>query len=104
MAAPGTTRERILMSIQWLNAIIIVLVGALAALVAAVVVSRSRLQHAQARNKAILSALPDLMFVLTRDGIYVDYNARDESALHLQPSEFLGKKMHDIMPPALSDM
>ena len=92
------------MSNQGLDTTIVVLVVALAALVTALVLSHHRLRHAEARNKAILSALPDLMFVLTRDGVYLDYSARDESSLFTPPSNFLGKNMHDIMPPALTEM
>jgi PAS domain S-box-containing protein len=54
----------------------------------------------EARNRAILGAIPDLMFLLTKDGIYVDYYAPDESRLLLEPAQFLGRHMHDVLPPA----
>ncbi len=38
----------------------------------------------EARNSAILRAIPDLMFLLTKDGVYVDYYAPDESRLLLR--------------------
>jgi PAS domain S-box-containing protein len=44
------------------------------------------------------------MFVMTRDGVYVDYNAKDESLLFVPPSRFLGRTMREILPPALSDV
>jgi hypothetical protein len=34
------------------------------------------LLDATARNSAILRAVPDLMFVVDRDGTYLDYHAR----------------------------
>ncbi len=37
------------------------------------------LRTAEQRNSAILRAIPDMMFVLRRDGTYVDYHARDPS-------------------------
>ena len=58
----------------------------------------------EARNRAMLRAIPDLMFVLTRDGTYVDYHARDEGLLYVPPSVFLGRKIRDIMPPALAEV
>ena len=87
------------------------IVGAVALLVAvqagwivALLVSRARRRRTEARNSAILRALPDLMFVQTRDGVYVDYSARDESVLLVPPSQFLGRRMRDILPPSLNAM
>jgi PAS domain S-box-containing protein len=56
------------------------------------------LVESQTRNQAILSALPDLMFVMSRDGVYLDYHARDMSALLLPPEQFLGRHMNDVLP------
>ncbi len=83
---------------------VVVLVAVQAGWIAALLVSRARRRRTEARNNAILRALPDLMFVQTRDGVYVDYNARDESLLFVPPSQFLGRKMRDIFPPAFSAM
>jgi PAS domain S-box-containing protein len=60
------------------------------------------LQHSEARNAAILRAMPDLMFVMSRDGVYLDYHAKDPRDLFVPPEQFIGKSMFDIMPPALS--
>jgi two-component system, NarL family, sensor histidine kinase UhpB len=57
----------------------------------------------EARNSAILRAIPDLMFVLARDGTYVDYHARDPKLLFAPPNQFLGRNIRDIMPPPLAD-
>jgi PAS domain S-box-containing protein len=56
----------------------------------------------EARNRAILRAIPDLMFLLTKDGRYVDYSAPDETRLLLQPDQFLGRYMRDVLPAELS--
>ena len=58
----------------------------------------------EARNSAMLRAIPDQMFVLRRDGTYVDYHARDTRLLFLPPECFLGRTVSDIMPPALAGM
>jgi signal transduction histidine kinase len=55
------------------------------------------------RNSAILRALPDLVFVLDRDGRYIDYHARDQNLLLVPPDVFLGKTIKEIMPRALAD-
>jgi PAS domain S-box-containing protein len=57
----------------------------------------------EARNSAILRAIPDLMFVLLRDGTYVDYHARDPRLLAVPPDQLIGRTIREIMPPALAD-
>jgi PAS domain S-box-containing protein len=61
-------------------------------------------RRAEERNNAILRAIPDLMFVIRRDGTYVDYNARDDRLLFVAPDAFIGKTVRDVMPPPLSEM
>jgi PAS domain S-box-containing protein len=60
------------------------------------------LQASEARNHAILNAIPDLMFLQSRDGTYLDYHATDTRLLLLPPEQFLGKKMQDVLPPQLA--
>jgi PAS domain S-box-containing protein len=55
------------------------------------------------RTQAILRALPDLMFLQTKDGVYVDYYARDARELAVPPETFLGKNIRDVMPPDLAE-
>jgi PAS domain S-box-containing protein len=66
--------------------------------------AQEALVQAEARNSAMLRAVPDLMFVLLRDGTYVDYHARDAKLLFAPPSVFIGKKVRDIMPPRLAEV
>ena len=47
---------------------------------------RATVAIAEARNSAILAAIPDLMFILLRDGTYVDYHARDPNLLFVPPA------------------
>ncbi len=61
------------------------------------------LRHSETRNSAILRAIPDLMFVIDRDGRYLDFHARDEKQLFASPERFLGRTIADVMPPELSD-
>jgi PAS domain S-box-containing protein len=66
--------------------------------------AETALRTAEERNSAILSAIPDVMFVLRRDGTYVDYHARDPSQLLLPPDRFVGRKIRDVMPPDLAEI
>ena len=60
------------------------------------------LHASEERNRAILNAIPDLMFILDREGTYLDYHAPDEKFLFAPPQEFLGKKQSDVLPPGLA--
>lgn len=62
------------------------------------------LRRAEARNTAILKAIPDLMFVLLRDGTYIDYHARDVKLLLVPPTSFIGRKVRDVLPLPLGDI
>src|SRR5262245_2145900 len=62
------------------------------------------LRESEAKNAAILSAFPDLMFLMDDDGTYLDWYARDKRNLYVPPEQFLGKKMRDIMPPDLAEI
>jgi PAS domain S-box-containing protein len=55
------------------------------------------------RNQAILRALPDLMFLQTKEGVYLDYYARDEHNLLVPPETFLGKNVREVMPSDLAN-
>jgi len=58
---------------------------------------------AEARNRAILRAIPDLMFVVRRDGTIVDYHARDPSLLFVPATAFLGRTVGDVLPPPVGE-
>ncbi len=51
-----------------------------------------------ADSQAILSAIPDLIFRISRDGVYLDYKQAANIPLLLEPSEFLGKNVFDVVP------
>jgi PAS domain S-box-containing protein len=54
------------------------------------------LQESEQRNAAMIAALPDLLFVLDRDGTYLDFQASDENLLAVSPDQILGKTIIDI--------
>jgi PAS domain S-box-containing protein len=60
------------------------------------------LLESEARNRAIMSALPDMMFLLSTDGQYLDVHARDEHQLLVPPSTFIGKTISEVLPPDLA--
>lgn len=59
------------------------------------------LHASEERNRAILNAIPDYMFLLDREGTYLDYHARDEEFLLKPAGEFLGKHQSEVLPEEL---
>ena len=68
--------------------------------VTAVIVSflTENLRQSIARNRALLSALPDLVFRISRDGALLDFSAPRNQSLFSQPQEFIGKQINAIFP------
>ncbi len=62
----------------------------------------SQLQDEVERNRALLAANPDLMFLLDDKGTYLDVRSQDEGALLVPPTELLGKRMDEVLPPVLA--
>jgi signal transduction histidine kinase len=60
-------------------------------------------RNSEARNQAILRAIPDWMFLTTVDGAFLDYHARDVSRLHMPPAAFLGRNVREVLPPSIAD-
>ncbi len=54
-------------------------------------IAQQILQESEARNRAILKALPDLIFVCDKNGTYLDYYAKN-------PNDFLGKTIDETLP------
>jgi signal transduction histidine kinase/ABC-type uncharacterized transport system substrate-binding protein len=71
-------------------------------MIAALVIQRSRRREFEARNAAMLSAAPDMMFLLSKDGVYLDYHASDNSQLLAQPASFLGRHMMEVLPQSVA--
>jgi PAS domain S-box-containing protein len=65
--------------------------------------SQEALRQSEERNRAILRAIPDWMFIMSSDGVFLDYHVKNPEALLMPPEAFLGKSMHDVLPSWLAD-
>lgn len=59
--------------------------------------TQQALQKSEAQNRALLNALPDLMFHLKRDGTVLTYKGQQEQ-LYASPDEFVGRCVQDYLP------
>ena len=62
------------------------------------------LRESEERYRAIVAAIPDVFFIINRQGIFLGYQAKDTSQLLLRPDDFLGKSMHDVIPKPIADL
>ncbi len=65
--------------------------------------AQESLRLSEAKNAALLSAIPDLMFQVSRDGTFLDHKAPRNSDLFTRPEEFLGRQIRDVLPPAIAN-
>jgi len=59
------------------------------------------LRESEAQSRAILNAIPDLIFQINKDGIFLNYKGTREE-LYASPDEFLGKDVRDVLPTELA--
>jgi len=60
------------------------------------------LHASEVRNRAILNAIPDSMFLYSDDGTILDYHVSDPKVLRLPLEQFLGKNVSDVTNPELA--
>lgn len=59
------------------------------------------LHSSQAKIKALLEAIPDMMFIQDRKGVYRDWFGKTPQELFMPPEKFIGVNMKNVLPPNL---
>lgn len=62
------------------------------------------LKESERQHDIILHAIPDAMFTVDSDCRYIDYQIHNESNLRYKPTEFLGKKVSEIVSEPLGSI
>jgi PAS domain S-box-containing protein len=65
--------------------------------------AEDELRRSEARIRALLRAMPDLMFRLSRTGVFLDYYAPPGSRLYRPPSVFLGSTVRKVLGDELAE-
>ncbi len=60
------------------------------------------LEDSDARNQALLKAIPDTIILYNNEGIIVDYYVEDMQDLLMPPEQFLNKHQSEVLPPKLA--
>jgi PAS domain S-box-containing protein len=66
-------------------------------------VANEALRASEARLRALLEAIPELVFRIRRDGVFVDYHAPNNNQLFIAPDLFLGLPVTTVLPPDVAD-
>lgn len=61
------------------------------------------LRSSYATNRALLNAIPDSMFRISREGIFVNFKAAKENNLPISNGEFLGKHLYEVLPSEVAE-
>ncbi|MBI3965608.1 MAG: PAS domain S-box protein, partial [Chloroflexi bacterium] len=61
------------------------------------------LRASEARNRALVDAIPDMMFRISRGGIYLDFKPSNRFTPLLPSEAFLGKRLSDSLPTDLAE-
>ncbi len=64
------------------------------------IIIEKELIQSQKKINTIFGAIPDLFFLISRDGFCLEYKGHQED-LYIQPETFIGKNMKDFMPKDL---
>ena len=65
--------------------------------------AEEKIRESEAQSRALLDAMPDMMFQLDRNGYFLKYHGTQQD-LHLAPDTFLGKKIDDVLPADLAQL
>lgn len=66
--------------------------------------AEEELRQSEARNKALLDAIPDLVFQITRDGYYLNCKGSDSIDLNAVFGVEVSKKITELLPPGIADL
>lgn len=61
------------------------------------------LRESEAKNRTLVRAIPDTMFRMNREGVYLDFIPAEGFETLLPPEAFLGKPVHEIMPAEIAE-
>lgn len=60
------------------------------------------LKESEAQTRALLDAIPDMMFRYSSDYVFLDYKPSPQITPLVEPSKFLGRNLHEVLPEFLA--
>ena len=65
--------------------------------------AKEKVENSETHIRALLQAIPDMMFVLNKDGAFIEYHTHRIENLFVSPEKFLGKNFTEIFEPDISN-
>lgn len=59
--------------------------------------------RSEAQMRALVAAIPDMMFRIRRDGTYLDFMPGENASPLVPPTVFIGKNIHEMMPSDVAE-
>ena len=63
--------------------------------------TRDAVQKSEARMRALLNAVPDMIFEFSKDGVLLDFIPSTDFSPHIPPEQFLGKNIEVLFPASV---
>lgn len=70
---------------------------------AQIIESEQKLKDSEQYTQSIIKALPDLLFVLSNEGRFIDCQGGNKNELLVPAEIFIGKKLEDVMPKEIAN-
>ncbi len=67
-------------------------------------VAFENLKISETKNRAILEAIPDMLFQLNRDGMFLELRGQNKINFPISTNQVLEKKVYEVMPPQLAQL
>jgi len=61
------------------------------------------LSKSEQKLRAIINSVPDIMFTIDKTGVILEHHTRDPKDLYVQPEEFLGRNLREILPAEVAE-
>jgi len=63
-----------------------------------------RLSKSEEKSRALIQAIPDGLFIINLDGVFIDCEASDPSMLLMPKEEFIEKTIDEVMPKEVAEI
>jgi len=55
-----------------------------------------QLKESRKRFQVLLEAIPDIFFIIDKDGIYVDFMTKENENIHIDPDDIIGNSIYEV--------
>lgn len=56
------------------------------------------------QNQAFIDSIPDLVFLFSREGVFLNFHTPSKDSLYLPAEEFMNKPVNEVLPQYLADL